>query len=231
MKQIKLRVVSISEEKPTLFAFYLLASLEREQGRKINPISITQYRFIAEMDFIPVYDWNWEKAITNIQYLSKQGKNTIILSDRFLEWQTQNEYINDDLRVFETEIRSSGLNVINVESYLIGDTREKQKQFKDIKSWGRIHIKEVIKIMQTDYIDQALVLPYGVLPYFQLKPDESIEDRYNPVHAFIGFQPWSHDALSLSLEQDEYPFIHNVGMLKGEPVAPYGPVPFIVSID
>lgn len=206
---MKIRISAESESSACIFVQRMLLYLERITGQQITAAAICS-EVVANVlagtvgKFVPIEDWRFPEASTNVVKLAEEGINLVILSEKFTEWATEKENINEDLESFEKALFETGMTVIQVE------THDNYAQlFGHSNQWPAINFETLLSLMVDDYSDDSLVHPWGALPYFIVEsiPLEELETSRS-IKVLAGFQPWTYARNSTEFYPVKFPFIH-----------------------
>ena len=175
----------------------------------------------------------WDSAIGSLRSASREGVNTIILSDEFQDWQTPHDAINEDLDRFENTLEALSIDVLSLESFSEKQRSEFPERFDKVRKWHEAGVAEILEEMLRDYVTETLVWPYGNLPYFLLDPvlgDERVSCE-DCVRAWVGFQPWQYERVLSRWPVSEFPMRHVTASVRGRPVPEnWGALPMVVRM-
>lgn len=188
----RMRVGSASEQLSAAFSFAVVPYLVRAMGRQLAPIQLTTLPYAESCPFSDVLTWDWPSSIERLRKLAREGLNLLILSERFLEWDTPAEVMNDDLYRFEDELTRLGMAVLSVEAYPPDHLAGMLSRFGDVREWFGAEMEEILVEMVDGYRTEALCFPSGALPYLLLDPQQT-SLRDNHLQLFVGFQPWQYE--------------------------------------
>lgn len=220
---VRIRIVASDAVVSMAFSFRIISRLSDLLGKKFTVETLLPKKVIAtdiewlngmaslhrcDTGFRDITKWSFPTACEEMERLVASGVNAIILSEEFLDWHTDKDCINDDLMAFEDFLERQGIMVIEAQQYNETEN-EAGSEFLQVEHWKSCQLDDILKIMVDDYKNASLVLPYGMLPYFQLNPTA---DRSSitglEISAFVGFQPWSYKKAIKRFGEPYYPFIH-----------------------
>jgi len=228
----RLRIASSSEKTSTDFVPIVLSYLESLQNIRYNAIQLCPEQWNNQFPFEDVRNLDWASSIEKIKTLAKQGFNLIILSERYLDWNTNNKCINDDQKLLDETLESLNMAVISVETFLEEDYEQWLSSiFSRPQEFYKIDIREILQFMLDGFKAYSLLLPYGVLPYFKLHPDFKNYFQNNPevIKSLVGFQHWQYKKFLKRYPNVTFVTEHMTGRLDGKPVARTGAVPVILT--
>ncbi len=200
-----------------MFARQLLPALEHVRGRAVRAAQFTVGRCCETLPFADVRALDWELAIDRLEAASREGVNTILLSEEFQNWNTTNGAINEDLASFEDTLEVLSVDVLSLESFSDKQMGEFPERFDRVSGWHEAAIVDVLKEMLRDHVVETLVWPYGNLPYILLDPklDESRVNSKDCVRAWVGFQPWQYERVLSRWPVSEFPMKHVTARVQG----------------
>lgn len=220
---VRIRIVASDSTTATAFSFRIIRRLSDLLGKRLRVETLLPEKVLAtdiewlkgvaslhrcETGFSDIAKWSFPTACEEMERLVASGVNAIVLSEKFLNWHTDKDCIDADFLAFEDFLEKHGLLVIEAQQF--NETQnETGREFLQVEHWKDCQLDDILKIMVDDYKDASLVLPYGMLPYFQLNPntDRSLITGQE-MSAFVGFQPWSHEKAIKRFGEPDYPFIH-----------------------
>jgi len=229
-ESFRMRIGSCSEKLSSDFAFAILPYLEHVSGQEFNPSQITLEQYRTDCRFLDVRSWSWPSSIENLRELVKKDSNVIVLSQHFLDWETQSELFNDEMDGFEEELEAKGVSVITIEAYSKEQEANRSAQFDKVNIWHKATINRVLTEMLDGYLTESLCLPYGAIPYIQLHPEMKDMGHTDGkrFRALVGFQPWQYEKVLSRWPIQQFPLIHEIGKLKWEPVSETGSIPMSI---
>ena len=227
----RVRVGSVSETMSARFAIRLLPEIGPIRGRTAAPVGLTVAQYLKKIPFTAVRSLNWVTALDHLRAVADKGANTIILSEKYLDWYTPWDVINKDLSIFEDTLQALSIDVVLAERFAERQRAELPQRFANVKTWHEASIADVLQAMWRGYEPSSLVCPYGNLPYFLLDPAFDGAAGETEVRAWVGFQPWQCEQVLSRWPVTRFPMKHNASMVQGKPVPEHwGTIPLLLRL-
>lgn len=229
----RIRIGASSERVSGGFILRLLPVLGKVRSRTVSTVQLMAERLTNDLPFIDVRALDWKSAADYLKSASGEGANVILLSEKFLDWRTPHEAINEDLERFESASAAASVDIVLLESFSDRQREELPSRFDEIPEWHKATVADVLQEMVKDYITETLVWPYGNLPYILLDPelDDCELGRRNLVRGWVGFQPWQYERVLSRWPVLEFPMKHVTGRVQGRAVPEnLGAVPFLLEL-
>ena len=225
----RMRVGSASEQLSAELALAIVPYLQHAMGRRLAPIQLTLEPYADSCPFSDVRTWDWPSSRDRLRQLAREGLNLLILSERFLNWDTPAEVMNDDLYRFEDELTRLGMAVLSIEAYPPDHLAGMLSRFGGVREWFGAEMEEILVEMVDGYRAETLCFPYGALPYLLLDPQQT-SLRDNHLQVFVGFQPWQYEHVLSRWPAPEFPMQNMLAGISGQRFPKTGAIPIKLKI-